>query len=527
MTEFILVLTQDVIMCAHLKQHLLISMDEVPHSQTALLHWLNRHQVKRVKVILDLQEEELYVDRHPNLFPWEMKAYAERQVHKRFPATDFSRFLYTQSPKLPWQTVSGDIWLSGFNEDDIIQKLINWLEDAEVMVESFHSSMSLLKALLMKTWFNHRSLQQQFNQQTQVLLVRVAAQDFRQLLIVKGHIRTNRQIHIDAKEPDEQMRLLIQEVNLLDKFAKTQKMLDPQATLAIFFLGQDREDSLQASTAFQNSVFAKTSPVKHFTDLQSMIADLTLDQLYQRLLVRSLSSFGLKSDYQPHLVKQVQAIRQASLAVWVLWFTGVVFLLGYVMTFMTQQHEREQANLRLSQVSQAQQSYITRYMTYNDIPILSEFSLSDIKGAMDAQDAIKQMQQQQTIEAMLVPISQVLSRHPSVTLLDVVIEADSVQATNAPKNTTKATQDGRFKRVLLSLVIEVTPSSSLAEKIEQVNRLIADFAQVAPKRFIAANVTKVPFSVDSSQALKFSLEESAKKEQLYIPFEVTLQVGYE
>lgn len=70
MTEYIVVVKQDVLICTKLVQGLIVDMQEVGHSQRTLQVWLNNEQPQSLTLILDLIEEELYVDRHPSLYTW-------------------------------------------------------------------------------------------------------------------------------------------------------------------------------------------------------------------------------------------------------------------------------------------------------------------------------------------------------------------------------------------------------------------------------------------------------------------------
>lgn len=521
MSEFIIVLKQDAIMCAQLTQHLLVDMDEVAHSQSALLHWLNRHDVKRVKVIIDLLEEELYVDRHPSLFPWEMKAYAERQQHRRFPSTEFSRHLYTQAPKLPWQPVAGELWLSGFNEDDMIQKLLTWLDDAQVMVSALYSSMSVLKTMMMKTWFSRHARQAAFQHQAMVLLVRTSDQDFRQLLLVNGQIRTNRQIHVEARELPEQMRLLIQEVNLLDKFAKAQKLLDQSAKLRLFYVGREAEDKQQAILAFQQSVFAEGSTKGHFADIQSLIADMHLSQLYDRLLVLTLSSARLSSDYRPKIVQQVDTIKKSTLTLWLSWKVAFLLLIGYGLSYLTHQHETEQATKQLMQLKQSQQDYIARYMAYNDLTFLTNYTVEEIKQFVDGVDNIKQLQQHQDLLRVWKPLSQVLSAYPDVSLMKMSLPKPSI------KNGTKELQliDASFQRVYLSLIFHASSQQKLVDMLAQVDKFVLALQSVESSRIKSVVMSQKPLDLDSGKALKLNLDDKPTLDRIPLPFEIVVELA--
>lgn len=528
MTEYIVVVKQDVLICTKLVQGLIVDMQEVGHSQRTLQVWLNNEQLQSLTLILDLIEEELYVDRHPSLYTWELKPYAERQLHRRFPSTEFSRYLFTKSAALPWQTVEGDLWLSGFNEDQILRNLLQWFSVAEVIVTAIHSSMSIWQRVLQKTWFDQRRLQVHFNHSSLVLLVRVSEQDFRQLLFVNGFIRTNRLINLEARVIDEQMPILIQEVNLLEKFARTQKLLQPTQKLTIFYLAREEEERAIALSAFQNSMFSEHTRSGHFTSMQSLIADLNLVQLYDRLLVLTLSNNRLKSDYQPKIVQQVRAVKQGTWALWIIWKVGFLALIGYGVSYVTHQHETDQATQRLAQVKQSQQSYVARYMNYYEIPFLDQFALSDIKATIDAMDAIRTLQRDQQLAPVLVPVSHVLNRHPQVALFALSIEGDAAgRGAEQNRQIQSKASDGRFKQLVLSLTIEVSAKSRLAEKIEQVNQIVSELSSIEPKRLVGAKLTKVPFNVDSGQALKFNLEDGLTSDKLYIPFEVTVQIAYE
>lgn len=523
MTEFIITLKQDAIICARLTQHLMVGMEEVAHSQSALLSWLNYYDVKRVKIILDLSEEELYVERHPSLFPWEVKSYAERQQHRRFPSTPYTRYLYTQSPKLPWQSFSGELWQSGFNDHDIIEKLLSWLNNAEVMVESLHSSMSILKTMMLKTWFAGRVQLKNFQQQAMVLLVRVAEQDFRQLLIVDGHIRTNRQIHVDAKELPEQMRLLIQEVNLLDKFAKTQKLITQEVRLQLFYVAREAEDKQQAIQVFQKSPFAEFSPTSHFADMQSLIADVHLHQLYERLLALTLSSARLTSDYRPKIVQQVQAVRQGAFALWLLWAASLLFLIGYGFSYITNEYETKQSIEKLVQLKEEQQDYIARYMTYNDLDLLRTYSVEDIKQVVDGVDKIQEIQQQQLLMPFWQPLSRVLSDYPDVTLMRMSFAKPII------RNGTKEIQviDSSIKQVNLSFILHASSQLKLVEMLGQIDRFIVALQTIEPNRIKKVTMIQKPLDLDSSKALKLNLDDKSDLDRIPLPFELLVEIGYE
>lgn len=526
MTEFIITLKQDAIICSRLTQHLMVGMDEVAHSQAALLTWLNYYDVKRVKVILDLPEEELYVERHPSLFPWEMKSYAERQQHRRFPSTPYTRYLYTQSPQLPWKAVAGELWQSGFNEQEIIQKLLSWLNNAEVMVESLHSSMSILKIMMLRTWFGDRSQQKNFQRQAMVLLVRVAEQDFRQLLIVNGHIRTNRQIHVDAKELPEQMRLLIQEVNLLDKFAKTQKLITQDARLQLFYVARETEDKQQAIQAFQKSPFAELSPTSHFADIQSLISDVHLSQLYDRLLALTLSSARLTTDYRPKIVQQVQSVRQGAFALWLLWGVSVFLLMGYGLSYLTHQHETERAILELEQQKQDRQSYIKRFMSYNDLDLLNNYSVETVKKTVDTWTAIQKIQGKQEILPVVAQLSQVLAQQEAISLLQLSV----VPALQKPANgvgVSKNAIDLPLDKLALSLVLYVPVGTKLIDVLAQVDYFVMLINQSGKPFIQQAKLVKKPLDLDSTHSLKLSLEDNTKLDIIPIPFEVLVEISYE
>lgn len=526
MIEFIIVLKQDAIMCARLTQHLMIGMEEVAHSQSALLSWLNSYNVKRVKVILDLPEEELYVDRHPSLYPWEMKSYAQRQQQRRFPSSVYARHLYTQAPKLPWQAVSGELWQSGFNEQDIIQKLLGWLNNAEVAVESLHSSMSILKTMMLRTWFSASAAQKRFQQQASILLVRVAEQDFRQLLIVDGHVRTNRQIHVDAKESSEQMRLLIQEVNLLDKFAKTQKLVNQEVRLQFFYVARESEDKQQAIQAFQKSSFAESSPTSHFSDMQSLIADVHLFQLYDRLLVLTLSSARLPTDYRPKIVQQVQAIQQSALALWLLWGVSVLSLMGYGLSYLTHQHETEQAMQQLAQLKQEQQDYIARYMSYYDLPLLNSYAVEDVKKTVDTWSSVQQLQKKQDILLVLAQVSQVLAQQKSIHLVELII-FPTIPKVIGGVNASKIPIDLALDKLTLKLVLYAPVGTKLFDVLAQVENFVILLNQSGNPFIHQAILVKKPLDLDSTHPLKLSLDDNSKISVIPIPFEVVVSVAYE
>jgi hypothetical protein len=528
MSEYVIVVKQDVLLCTKLARNLIINLQEIAVSQRALQVWINQEQPSSVRLIIDLIEEELFVDRLPALYLWELIAYAKRQKARRFPSTEFVRYSFTQSIKLPWQTIEGELWLSGFNEDQLLIELLSWFHESEVVVQGVYSSMSVWQSVLQKTWFYKHRSKSNLLRSSLVLLVRISSQDFRQILFINGFIRTNRLIHLESEMADEQMPILIQEVNLLEKFARSQKILGATEKINIFYLAKDDDECQIALLAFQNSVFSNQSHPRSFVSMQSLVSDVHMSEISGRLMALTLGNAQFKSDYYPKIVQQVEAVKKTTWALWITWTIGVLFLLGYCFSYLTHEYETEKVIHQLNQVEQTHQNYIARYMNNYEVPYLKNFSLNNMKASVDALELIRSLQQDLRLEPILVPISQVLTRFPQVSLSTLSIETETQHNKTTQNSLTTTTLAGeRFKQVVMSLIIEVSAESQLSDKIEQVNQLVAALKSVDPKRLAQVNITKIPFTIDSSQPLKFNLEETSTSDKIYVPFELTVLIVYE
>lgn len=529
MQEFILIIKPEVLMCAQLKQHVLIDIEELFHSQQALLHWVNRHQVKRVKLIIDLPEEEVYIDPHPELFAWEFKHYAERQRYKRFPATELATTQFDHPSTLPWKMVSGDLRLTGFNDDALIKQVMSWLHQFEVMVTSIHSSMFVLQYLLKHTWFASKAEQTAFAQQARLLLVRIGEQEFRQLLFIQGKLHTSRQVQVQGKPSIEQMTLLLQEVILLDKFVRTQKMLAMDAQLSVCFLGNDEADQQHAWQVFSSSQQIQLANRAHFTSVQHLLADMSDTYLYDRLLAITLSSGRLPADYHTSMTRKTQQLHHAYIGLWVVVAVSVLVLLGYIAAQLTDQYERQQSIQRLVQTQQEQQNYIARFMRYNDIESLSRYHLNDIKLAVDAVHEIEQLQQRQALLPVLAPISHVLAQTEQVALVKLRIDTDVNRQPAGQAKITKAANapTGELTSLVLSFVIQVSAQDTLAAKIAQVDEFVAALNQADVQHIKKAVLTQAAFDVSSDKALTLHMDEASGQKQFLVPFEVTMQVNHD
>lgn len=523
MFEYIIVVKQAKLVCVKLKQHLVITMAEIESNQKALTHWLKIHKVERVKLILDLMEEELYVDHHPSLYTWELKTYAERQQKRRFPVTDFSRYQLTSSIQLPWSSIKGELLVSGFNEDAIVISLMSWLDKAEILVESIHSSMSILYTMLINTWFETRSDKVSFKSQSIVMLVRVGEQDFRQLLFVNGVIRTSRQVHLDADDYKGQMQILLQELNVLEKFAKSQKMISATDGLSIYYIGLDGEDSQQARTFFAQTSFSVLSEDSHFSDMQTLMSCVAKQHLYDRFLVLVLSSAQLASDYYPNAVKKVHQVKKARMALWMLVLSFFLLFIGYVLNYLTYLHETEQGVQRLMGLQQEYQAYIDRFAIQNQNDQANSYSLQHLKLTVEAIEVINKMQQERDIFPLLLPISKILIEYPDIHLTKLDFSKVILPVGGASSDVSKS----GFDHVSLLFEIEVEPQSRLSDKIERVDKLLRRLNDVEPKGVFSAQLVRVPFNVDSRQQLRLKLDDSIKNDKMGAEFEVVIKVSYD
>jgi hypothetical protein len=211
-------------------------------------------------------------------------------------------------------------------------------------------------------------------------LVRISSQDFRQILFINGFIRTNRLIHLESEMADEQMPILIQEVNLLEKFARSQKILGATEKINIFYLAKDDDECQIALLAFQNSVFSNQSHPRSFVSMQSLVSDVHMSEISGRLMALTLGNAQFKSDYYPKIVQQVEAVKKTTWALWITWTIGVLFLLGYCFSYLTHEYETEKVIHQLNQVEQTHQNYIARYMNNYEVPYLGSSNMLEEKG---------------------------------------------------------------------------------------------------------------------------------------------------
>lgn len=530
MREYYIIIKPDVLVCVEVLQHMVANVDEIFHNKQELTLWANANKVKKVKLILDLPDEEVYTDAHPELHSWEFKNYADRQTYKRFPATEFVKTSFLNKPDLPWKTTKGNIHLMGFNEDTIIKKVIGWLDDLQVNIAAIHSSVNILQQLLLQTWFNTSKLKEQLKRQPTLLLVRVGKQDFRQLLFINGAVHTSRVVSVAGQDLEEQIHLLLQEVVLLEKFVHTQKVMSVNDTIAVRFLVANEQEKETICRVFSDSNELTCDSPQNFISMQQMLADMTVDQIYDRLLAATLSNIKLKSDYHTKLTKQTEQIKWATLFMWFVFFAAVLATLIYVVAFFTKQYETEQAIHRLEMIKKEQKNYIDRFMRYNDIENLAQYELNDIRLAVDAYNTINELQKKVDLQPVLLSLSRVLTVNPQVRLLDLSLtqNKDEQKPVNVGRGAKPVvSSSGLLDHLSMSFSIQVDAEDKLSSKIEQVDAFVRSLNEIDPERLVDARLSQQPFNVGSEQALTFKFDDERSEKNTIVPFEVIMKVLYE
>lgn len=523
MNEHLLVVKQDKLVAMQFKQHALIVYEELENNQKSLTRWLVRNQVQSLKLILELIEEELYVEQCPSLYFWELEAYANRQLKKRFPVTVFSQYHYSSSIAWPWKPLQGLLVLTGFNEEGVVVHLMDWLDQAEIRVEAIHSTSVLLFQLLLTTWFNSKSDRAIFERQVILFLVKTGPQDIRQLLVVKGVVRTSRFVHLNTNPVEEQQEALLQELVLIEKFAKSQKIILPSDQIHIYYMGLDEQDAKQTYQFLAKTPFAVSSGPAQFTH---MPVDTSVDgksRGYDYLLALVIASLRPASDYLPQSVRQVQRVNQARVAIGFSAYALSLLMLAYAFNYLTYVYETESGIQRLHTLQQEYHDYIERFAQRNQSRNADNYSLNQVRLAVEAVEAIEINRKKDHLPHLISAISTILSNYPSVHLVSLDFAHFDSESSNTSANLTSLLVD----MISLELQIEVETGSILSEKIAIVDGLLQELKHLNAPGKLVAELVKSPFNIDSGQQFSMKMDNVMSKDKMGVNFELLVKVTYE
>jgi hypothetical protein len=477
----------------------------------ALFAWLKNFSGKGVHVLIDLIEEEVYIDASPMLFPWEQDSFAVRQMRKRFPKTEFCMYRFEQQKALPWESRSGFLLVAGFNDDSQLVKLFSWLETAQNPVISVTSMGLLMPSLFKSVWFSDRSQLKSWSETTHFLLARTDVDSFRQALIVDGELRTARQIQLRDQSLEGQVQQLLQEIKMLDKFVHTQKIIPYNQTPNLYYLGFDQDDTEAAWHAFQDTPYITTGRSAFVSVGMLMPKSVEKLQINDRLHVLAFGSEQRSGDYSPKSVTESKKYQQINYALWFSLFIVVIGFFGYGAHFLAtaigfqssmQSLQEEHAKYQFS-INQLQSQL------HLDVPV------EQLKSSVELVDYLQKTTEQQDSLPYLLDLSEVLADYHMIYLSGLNWQQHRENQVKEPK------LDETYYTLSLTAKIVVDSHTRLRDILNIMDRFVHDLSK---KQSIKEVITiEKPIDLDSSRALKIMSKDESEKYQIY-PF--TLDISF-
>jgi hypothetical protein len=506
----VIVLRQDYMLCwrmvgSTVKDLLRFDIDPQP-----LFAWLKNYPGIGVHLLVDIMEEEVYVDSFPMLFPWEQPSFAVRQMHKRFPKTAFCQYRYEQPKALPWESRSGHLLLSGFNDDTQLVNLFSWLDIAKTPVKSVRSLGLLLPTVFKLIWFSHRSQVASWSEAPHFLLARIDEDSFRQTLIVNGELRTVRQIQLRNQTLDGQMQQLLQEIRLLDKFVHTQKMIAYDQTPDLYYIGFDQEDSHAAWQAFKDSVYTKQAGRSAFVALSDVIpVSVAVFEPNDRLQAIAVNSDETVGSYFPPSVIESAHYAKIEKGLWFLLLLILIAFFSYAATFFAKSANFDSAMTSLQSQHNKYQTLVSQLNAQLQLPLPVE----QLKLSVEFVEYLTSVKKKQASLPYLVDLSDVLSHYPNIKLSEITLspKKDSVEAFSK--------LDRTDFDLLMTANIMADEHTRLRDIQNAMDAFVVDLGQ---KSSIAAvTIVEKPINIDSSRSLDIIAQDGGGKVQLY-PFKLLL-----
>jgi hypothetical protein len=502
-------LRQESIACWRVSGNKVIAVLQFPVEPQPLFAWLKNFSGVGIHLLLDLAEEEVYIDNSPMLFPWEQTSFATRQLRKRFPKTDFCHYRFDTNKALPWESRSGFLLTSGFNDDVSLIKLLSWLEVAKTPVLSIHSLGLLLPSLFSYIWFSHRTQHEAWAEKPHFLLTRTGRDSFRQILIVNGELRTIRQIQLRDQATMDQMQQLLQEIRLLDKFVHTQKMIAYDQTPDLYYLGSNQEDSEAAWQVFQHSPYglAGRSAFMSVASLMPQTIDQTLvDDI---LPVLAFGQRNIAGNYFPKVVLDSKQYRQFQQGLWLSLLVIVIVFFGYAITFAVKTMNSDIAMNSLQQQHTRYQALVHQLQSqlHLDVPV------DQLKLSVEFVDHVHATTEKQDSLPYFLDLSDVLENYPTIHLSDLawLPSTDNQQPDNKMDTTAFSLH--------LSAVITADANTRLRQVMDKMDHFLSDLKNQPSIKQVT--LLKKPIDLDSSRPLSIKAEDTIETVQSY-PFELTL-----
>lgn len=508
--QLVILLRDDALLCWRVVANVVRDLVQFSIEPQALFAWLKNFPNAKVYLLIDTIEEEVYVESSPMLFPWEQDAFAQRHLRKRFPKTDFCQYRFDTSKAYPWQSRSGLLLISGFNNDHQLIQLLSWLKTAEVSIIGIYSAVLLLPKLFQEVWFSHPKQADLWHRKAHFILSRTGVDSFRQHLIVNGSLRTTRQIQLRDQSLGDQLQQLLQEIRMLDKFVHTQKMLDYDVTPDLYYLGATEADSEIAWQIFAPTLYASagrgafvaSSTIAQFEGHQVPDADMIM------LLAFGQHSGG--SDYVPQGLQETLRYQQITYALWGLLFALVVVFASYLIHFFIETEKFESMTQSLQTQHTRYQQTLSELQSKLDIKIPVE----QLKNMVETVEHVQDARAKQGALPYFADLSELLKAYPNIQVQELVWTTSDVSQQSKKL-------DADLFDVSVNAVVLATETTRLRDVMDTMDLFLK--ALKDKPSIEQVELLQKPVDLDSSRPLMIIADDSNASTVQRYPFKLLIR----
>lgn len=501
--SLVLLLRQDALLCLRVVGRECRDLLHTPYDKKPVLSWLaNFPPATPVQVILDLMEEEVYVESSPELYPWERDKFAQRQLRKRFPKTEYARAQFQQPASSPLKRVGGNLLLSGFNDDTLIVQVMAWLERAGLPAVSMVSAADLWVDVMAHLWFASRTQKARWQQGAHFMLVRQESDTFRQLLVVDGQLRTSRVIQLRDKTLTEQMQQMAQEIRLLDRYVHAQRMLPYDVVPDLYFLAQDEDECEAAMAAFADTPYFKDGPSAFLVGPSLFPVSRAGQEMSGQLLALHALARPARARYESQQTREATQVAQMRLGLWAVMVLVVLVSLALLVEFLTVSVSYTRMTEAMQQQRQGYQTMVNALYDRLQLPVPPE----QMKLSVDLADQVLLQSQRQAVLPYLLPLSRALDVTPAV-VVDEVNWVSLPVAQPGGQGFVEVLDPAGFA-VELAGRIEVQPQTRLTSLLAQMDAFVELLR--AQSEIETVEVIQAPVDLDTAKPMLVETTPSAQ-----------------
>ncbi len=457
------------------QQRLIWDVQDIGQSLASLFSCLQAWRVRYLTLLLDTNDETLFYEQTPRLYPWEITRYAQRQTAKRFAHLQgMTGYRYVRLGRSSvWQAESYLLLSFSVSESTLVaqawQALLSRLEgQSEIWL------VSILSLSLLLADDTRRSPQQAQAQttptQTKGRLWWVSWQgQARQLLCYRGLLLIQRSLKLTNETPEDQANKMTDENQLLMRFLHTQT-----------------HQGIQVDA------------IDHHLYQRDILLDHLLDQ--------QVKQFPYRSDYHPTQVevwqKWLRWQRAITLILMLSLLIGVLLSLG----FYWQKQETEQANAELSRsLQQGQQEKSATIET--SLAFLPEITPEQLEARVQWMQSWHRLKMNLDPTPLLTQVAEVLATFPSIHLTAMAYH-------NGPPHSASAeVLDVNRASLRLTAQIDAQAFHSLAEEEVSLQAFTQALSTIARVRQV--EVLRNPVLTLANQPMTLMFSQSAEEAVLH------------